>query len=301
MVLKCDVCPTVYERPYSRHHLTEKVHRCSRACIYGSRSSDGIGGRGAEIIEERCITCGKPMKVLKNRSERKWGRSCSRKCYGEFRSNHPELYAASIAAMQSADRTEGMKARSERWASGESVHPRSGTVHNDVTKQLMREAKLANPPIGEMNGMFGCKHTSESITKMSEKASERVLNGTMKAYGTRNKKGNFTTKDGRSFFFRSSWEEAMMKHLDARDDVSSWDYESFRISYVYDNHKRWYVPDFTVKFIDGRSEVWEIKPKEFILSERNVLKTKAAEDWCSENESKYVIMTGDDLRSKGII
>lgn len=92
-----------------------------------------------------------------------------------------------------------------------------------------------------------------------------------------------------------------MKHLDARDDVASWDYESFRISYVYDNHKRWYVPDFTVKFIDGRSEVWEIKPKEFILSERNVLKTKAAEDWCSENESKYVIMTGDDLRSNGII
>ena len=46
-------------------------------------------------------------------------------------------------------------------------------------------------------------------------------------------------------------------------------------------------------------ELWEIKPKEFIESIKNKLKTEAAQQWCALNVIE--ILTGDFLRQRGII
>ena len=93
-----------------------------------------------------------------------------------------------------------------------------------------------------------------------------------------------------------------MQYLDANDEILTWEYESIRLSYMYHGNKRWYVPDFLVKFQDGHGELWEVKPKEFVAAEKNVCKAHAAIDWCSENAvSRYVILTGDTLHEMKII
>jgi hypothetical protein len=102
--------------------------------------------------------------------------------------------------------------------------------------------------------------------------------------------------------FKSGWEESMMKWLDDNLEITTWNYECVRIPFVYDCHKRWYVPDFIITFADDHREMWEVKPKFHRNAEQVLLKTEAAQIWCSQNDiSCYRILTGDDLRSLSVI
>ena len=183
------------------------------------------------------------------------------------------------------------------------VHPQTGLKRSDETRALLRQHHAENPLIGEKNGMWERSHTAEARNKMSEAVSQRILDGRFKPYGTRNVKGYHTSiRDRKERFFKSSWEHAVMLWLDANPDVATWDYECVRIPYYYDDHKRWYVPDFIVTFVDGHREMWEVKPKEFVGSEKNVLKEEAARAWCPQNGiGSYRVLTGGDLRVMEII
>ena len=89
-----------------------------------------------------------------------------------------------------------------------------------------------------------------------------------------------------------------MEWFDMAPLVETWDYECVRIPYVYNEHKRWYVPDFLVTYTDGHREVWEVKPEEFIRSEKNVLKTEAGHAWCAENGvACYRTITGHTMQT----
>lgn len=181
------------------------------------------------------------------------------------------------------------------------VHPRTGKRHTDEARQKMRDS---HPDMtGSKNGMFGRKHKDSSRDAMSDKHTMLLLAGKKRPYGGNSKKGEFeSTKTTRKHFYRSSWELSLMRWLDTSKDVSTWDYECVRIPYVYNDNKRWYVPDFMVTFVDGRRELWEVKPKEFVGNKKNVMKELAAKTWCTENDvSAHRVLTGDDLRAMCII
>ena len=93
----------------------------------------------------------------------------------------------------------------------------------------------------------------------------------------------------------------MMCHMDANESVVSYEYERLRIPY-YDtaNHKRHYVSDFLITYVDGSRVLCEIKPKEFLDNEKTRLKAEAAEAWC-QDRTRYEILTGEVLRERGII
>ena len=138
---------------------------------------------------------------------------------------------------------------------------------------------------------------------MSDSKSRLIIEGKFRPGRTGHKKGWYeATKPCRKLFFRSSWEEAVMKYLDVSPDVKSWDYECVRIPYMYDDHKRWYVPDFIVLFQDGRHEMWEVKPKEFLQTERVRNTCLAGEAYCREHGiNSYRVITRDVLQALGII
>lgn len=91
-----------------------------------------------------------------------------------------------------------------------------------------------------------------------------------------------------------------MKHLDSSPDVVTWDYECVRIPYMYDNHKRWYVPDFVFARVDGKQEMWEVKPSQFMLSERVINTSAAGRAYCNERGMEYVLVTEHTLKMLGI-
>lgn len=103
-------------------------------------------------------------------------------------------------------------------------------------------------------------------------------------------------------FYHSSWEEALTRHLDVDDNVTSYQFERLRIPYYYQGKKRHYVPDFLVAYADGHRAMYEIKPKQFLNNEKTRLKAKAARAYCDANDVRdYEILTGEILRERGII
>lgn len=301
--LSCDVCHAEYRKQYCRDLIDATVHRCSLKCVYGSRSTDGLGGHdGAE--NKNCRYCDKTFKVWKSQLDRKWGRFCSRTCYARFRSEHKDLYADSIAAMQTNVAKEKSRITNEkRRASPEYVHPRIGVQHTEESRKKISDARLKNPLVGERNGMFGRHHTAESRQAMSEKHAELILNG-KQTYGKNNHVSgkHISEKSGKEMHYRSSWEKAFMLFLDRSPDVVSYEYESCKIPYMLRNNKRWYIPDFIVTYSDDRRIMFEIKPVEFVDNLKTKCKTWAACEFAlREGISGYFILTRQELTELGIL
>lgn len=104
--------------------------------------------------------------------------------------------------------------------------------------------------------------------------------------------------------YRSGWELNYMKWLDENPDVISYDYEKLVIEYVSNvrsKRVRRYLPDFHVKYADGRIEVVEIKPKRRSQQATVQKKAKAAIAWCMMNGATYVMLTEVELKSAAII
>lgn len=187
------------------------------------------------------------------------------------------------------------------WKSGELPNPLIDLVRQPTSDET--KAKLRAKNGGANNAFYGKKHSDETRAKMRDARAKLIVAGKMCWALFGHKAGEYaSSKLQRSVHFRSSWEEAMMQWLDANPDVTTWDYECVRIPYMYDDHKRWYIPDFLITFTDGHREMWEVKVKEFVTAEKNVLKTAAAQAYCAVNGiSQYVIMTGSELHQRGII
>jgi hypothetical protein len=302
LVIKCDGCGDMFERKWLKETYDAPKHFCSPACHYSHRG--GVGGYGADVIEAPCLTCGKTLRFRKVGGERKWGKTCSKTCYAMYRSKNPDLYAQNTSAMHTEESWQKIREDVRHRMSQTGWTPNfKGEHHTDETKARIREAKRLNPPVGEKNGMFGKKHTEESRVKMSEANSIGILSGNRKSYGKNGHvRGDYVSSKTRKIHhYRSSWELAAMKYLDKVDSVLRWDSECLRISYI-NVTKRWYVPDFFVEYTDGRKEIWEIKPKEFVDSRACQLKTEAAQKYCEKSAiDAYVILTRDDLKTRGIL
>lgn len=134
--------------------------------------------------------------------------------------------------------------------------------------------------------------------------------------------------------YRSSWEFAFCRFCDLNEKVRKWSCEAIEIPYHISNdigqteiHR--YYPDFYIEMIkNGDPEFYdriliEIKPKsetqppkkpqkqtlkmlenyEYSLRtyKKNLHKWAYAKEWCERRNMKFVIITEDDLKKKGLI
>lgn len=249
-----------------------------------------------------CEACGKRNEGCKVRYERSKMHFCDNKCRGKYKHDHPETWKKAIEALNSKESHAKAKATiQERAARGEWRHW-LGKHHTEETRKHLSEVSKGDKRAGKNNGMFGRKHSEETRAKMSEKKAIAILEGRFNPYGTRNKRGTYvSTKTGREHRFKSGWEEAVMKYLDSEATVLDWNYECVRIPYMYDNHKRWYVPDFVFTRTDGVKEMWEVKPSQFALTERVMNTSAAGRAYCIANDMEYVLATEHTLKMLGII
>jgi hypothetical protein len=134
--------------------------------------------------------------------------------------------------------------------------------------------------------------------------------------------------------YRSSWELAFCKFCDNNEKVRKWSAEGLVIPYQIinknhqlENHR--YFPDFYLEMIDNNDKekydriLVEIKPKaeteppkqpkkqtlkmlenyEYSLKtfKKNLYKWAYTKEWCEKRNIKFIIITEDDLRKKGLI
>lgn len=104
--------------------------------------------------------------------------------------------------------------------------------------------------------------------------------------------GEFTSrKCGQDFHYRSGLEEEFYNLLEEDNDVESWAAEPFKIPYYWQNDWHNYVPDIRINYIDGSTQIWEIKPANQTQLEQNKCKWAAANNYSSNLGWDFVVMT----------
>lgn len=153
-------------------------------------------------------------------------------------------------------------------------------------------------PVRDIPTHFKAHHPNEKMPKVPQKSAIvwRDLKTRKREKKARYKEGwHDSTKMNRKFKFRSSWEETMFQCLDLWDDVVAYEAEPFKIPYLYEGAAHNYTPDIFVHFVDGRKEVWEIKPEGQTKLERNKAKWHAARDACANRGWEFEVITETEI------
>jgi hypothetical protein len=106
------------------------------------------------------------------------------------------------------------------------------------------------------------------------------------------KQGKYQSiKTGKTLGYRSGLEEKLYKILDQHEDVLSFYSEPFNIDYIHKGQAHKYTPDLIVSFIDGRKQVWEVKPSNQTDLEMNKNKWRAAQEACKVRGWSFEVYT----------
>jgi hypothetical protein len=94
-----------------------------------------------------------------------------------------------------------------------------------------------------------------------------------------------------------------MKYCEVSNLIKKWSVESIAISYISpkDNQQHRYFPDVFIETTDGDKFVIEIKPSNQCNNPINKAKWEAAEEWCSRNNFKFLVVTEIELKKWKII
>lgn len=108
------------------------------------------------------------------------------------------------------------------------------------------------------------------------------------------RRGTFTSvKCGRDFEYKSGLEEEFFNLLEADADVQNFSYEPFKIPYFWRGEWHNYIPDLRLNFIDGSTQIWEIKPANQTGPdyEQNQCKWAAANNFCQNVGWEFMVVT----------
>ncbi len=268
----CDVCSKSYVPP------RERSFYCSRSCQVTGKNRKNK----RPPVTLVCVNCKKNFVVpysLRNLRE-----TCGRSCgvaLGMSRVDK-KAFGRSIS-----------DARRAGIASGEIVVV--GKPHTEETKRHLSEKAKIRMGNRETNPFVGKKRSLESREKQSKTRAERIIAG---EYGGWFKKGSIETKKSGLVNFRSSWEENVIKNLDADPNVVAFKVEPLCLPYYLaegkEQHLRHYIPDFIVKYADGRCVMMEVKPRFFVDATINVAKFSVAKEYCEMNGLEFRVLTQSD-------
>ena len=139
-------------------------------------------------------------------------------------------------------------------------------------------------------------------------------------------KGKFKPKNYKKYIgnpskiiYRSLWERKYMKYCDSTPSILKWSSEPLSIPYLCPTDNKWhkYFPDFYMKSKNKnniiKEYIIEVKPlkqtkppkkrkktKQYIYEtltwQKNQAKWKFAEEYCSKNKWKFMILTERELQ-----
>jgi hypothetical protein len=123
---------------------------------------------------------------------------------------------------------------------------------------------------------------------------------------------------------RSKFEKwVLFNYIERNPLIKEWNYESHKIPYFdsVKNKNREYIPDFYIEFTNNKKMLLEVKPYSHIFpsilenvkfsdlnerqlfyynrmvsnAENNLIKFKAANDWCLDKEMEFCIFTEEGI------
>jgi hypothetical protein len=164
-------------------------------------------------------------------------------------------------------------------------------------------------PVRDLVAHCKARHPNQPIPKIKGQSTATVWRdfSAKKDKTPRVKKPKFrqgwfdSQKNQKRFNYRSGYESTVYSLLESDNDVLAYDVEPFEIPYIFKGKEHKYIPDIIVHFLDGHTEICEIKPSNQTALEKNKCKWYAAGILCESRGWKFTVLTEvgiDRLRIK---
>jgi len=173
------------------------------------------------------------------------------------------------------------------------ISPMLGKKHSPETKMKMSvKRKGRKPCLGKIAWNKGIPRTDEVKRKISEKYFLREIHN----QNHNSLRGRFfSPKNNCEILYESSYELLAFKILEQLSEVKKYSRCNFVIPYFSESSTKKYMPDIIVTYMDGKSEVIEVKPQWALGRKDNILKIKAAKKYCAENDLTFSVWTENQL------
>jgi len=113
--------------------------------------------------------------------------------------------------------------------------------------------------------------------------------------------GTFLSEKNKcSIRYRSGMEEKFYNLLEADADVLSYSAEPFKVPYFWAGKWHNYIPDLRVNFIDGSTEIWEVKPANQTDFDQNKAKWASMNDHALNMGWQFIVQTEVALGKLGV-
>jgi len=183
-------------------------------------------------------------------------------------------------------------------------------IYDDLKKHILGSHEISKDyvlcplkrcgcPVRCLRTHFKSNHPQEKLPNVEQyKALIWKDQKTKKKTITRKfKEGNFFSKKNNEVcHFRSGFEENFYKALEKMPSVLKYKPEPFKIEYFFEGFTHNYIPDILVEKINGKKELWEIKPKSQTKLPKNKAKWGAANEYCKKRNWDFIVYTEKGLK-----
>ena len=164
-------------------------------------------------------------------------------------------------------------------------------------------------PVRDMLMHFKVKHPKSPVPKGQMRTIVwKDFGGKRKTKVPKFRKGEFISakNGGRLIKYRSGWECKCYEFLEQWNKVIAYAGEPINIPYMWHDENmqpvcKTYKPDLIVDFIDGRREVWEIKPSSQTGIEQNKAKWMSAKQYCLVRNWGFQVITEQGIEKLRIL
>lgn len=148
------------------------------------------------------------------------------------------------------------------------------------------KAKISMSLMGHPGANKG-KHLSEEARRNLSKAAVKRIRSGKRNNCCRGRNGKFYSKKNKKYIhYRSLLELNWFLLLEKQIHVENYCVEPFSIPYIWKKKIHRYIPDLLIHYVNGFSELVEIKPEYDWKSKKNLAKFEAAKNWCKKHNKK---------------
>jgi len=161
-------------------------------------------------------------------------------------------------------------------------------------KNISKARKKMGIARGKNNPMYGKSHSEETKKKISEAKSKSMTEG--KYNKSCHKSGYFYSKRlKKKIWHDSSYELRALEKFENNPLIVDFDRSKLRIVYIY-NGERKTIPDFRIRYLDGKEKIIEVKPRKKIEEiEQEMVKIEAMKEYCKNNNLGFATWTEKSL------
>ena len=165
-----------------------------------------------------------------------------------------------------------------------------GRVYSSETRAKMNKDKIGKPLSFAHRLKMSVAHNKNKLPAARTASSLATITAFKEGRCGRPPKYFESTKNGTTVIYRSKGEKLLLDVLETSPFVIKYECEPFILRYRYESATFYYLPDVLVHYVNGQSELIEVKSTGWLPNAKETAKHNWANVWCQHQEYKFRVL-----------